>query len=922
VTILFSDIKGSTSFAENLDPEDVLEIMNKAFRVLIDPVVKYEGKVARLMGDAILAFFGAPVSHEDDADRACRAALDIISESTKFAEELSAEKGIEEFSVRVGINTGLVVVGEVGSDINVEYTAMGDAVNVAARMESLAEPGTILITEETKKHLKTAFSLESLGKIKVKGKREPINTFRLTGIPRDRIAEKQSGDFKTILIGRESELGLITSAFQDLNSNSGGIISIYGDKGVGKSRLAQESRKYLKRDIRWIEEKAEAFANKNPYWLMKNCLRNCMQLVTEETEEDAVKRVRTYSKSFCDKDESRLSFLLHFLNFRKYDGTTSNEFKVSREVLKNQMHHTIKEFIRFDIKKNPSVFVFDNLQWSDSPSREILSELITIAHEIPLLIILIYRLDETHKEIWEFHNKYIDIPGGRNIMIRVRAFELNDTYTLIKELLEVKTVPQNLINRIYDKTRGNPLYIEDVINSFLEKGILEKDEDKLIVGNYDKEFMVSNLLHSALLSRIDSLNKAEKLTLQTAALIGRVFQEKLLYSILKTKISREELNNILIILQQKELILRHLSSRTGKKVLFEREYVFKNPLIHEVVYSTILLSQRQELHKQIGEAIEFIYRENIGELTISLASHFEKGREFRKAFNYYLKAGDKATDLFDNEDAFYFYLKALDQSKNVTVDKKLRCKLHDSLAKLYSISAKYQLALDHYSLVLKYNMNDNYETSKTYRKIGLIYVDLGEYEKAHEYLNLSLNKINYKSDETEAAHIFSLLGIVFFREGKLSEAEKYSSRALNILREKKVNQYLCEVYNNLGNIYAQLNKYDISLKYHKKCLSLREKFNDIQGLAASHNNIGHLYELQGIFDKAAEYYHVGLELCEKVGNLHGLARIYDNLSNLYNNKGEDELASSYNLKALGLIGKISGNDTLNKSSIWMQSGVW
>ncbi|MBU0494312.1 MAG: zinc ribbon domain-containing protein, partial [Chloroflexi bacterium] len=212
VTILFSDVKGSTALAEKLDPEDVLEIMNGAFAVLIPPVYRYEGTLARLMGDAILAFFGAPIAHEDDPERACRAALDILAGAREYAAQLEQERGIAGFNVRVGINTGLVVVGEVGSDLRVEYTAMGDAVNLAARMESAAEPGTILITEDTHKLVAPLFETQALGPLAVKGKAEPVPVYRVRAARPAAAKPRGIVGLTSPLVGRQTEFAALQEA--------------------------------------------------------------------------------------------------------------------------------------------------------------------------------------------------------------------------------------------------------------------------------------------------------------------------------------------------------------------------------------------------------------------------------------------------------------------------------------------------------------------------------------------------------------------------------------------------------------------------------------------------------------------------------------------------------------------------------------
>jgi len=240
VTILFSDVKGSTTFSEHLDPEEVMEIMNGAFDVLIAPITHYEGALARLMGDGILAFFGAPIAHEDDAERACRAALDIIARAQEYAIRLEEERGISGFSVRVGIHTGLVVVGEVGSDLRVEYTAMGDAVNLASRMETAAESGTVLITEDTHRLIAPLFEMEALGSIEIRGRQEPVAAYRV--LAARAVAGKARGiaGLESPLVGREAEFEALQEALQRLQAGVGGIVTIVGEAGIGKSRLVAE----------------------------------------------------------------------------------------------------------------------------------------------------------------------------------------------------------------------------------------------------------------------------------------------------------------------------------------------------------------------------------------------------------------------------------------------------------------------------------------------------------------------------------------------------------------------------------------------------------------------------------------------------------------------------------------------------------
>ena len=290
VTILFSDVKGSAAMADKLDPEDVMEIMDGAFDVLIEPVYRYEGTLARLMGDAILAFFGAPIAHEDDPERACRAALAIIEGAQRYAARLEAERGIRGFNVRVGINTGLVVVGEVGSDFRVEYTAMGDAVNLAARMESAAEPGTILITEATHKLIAPLFETEALGPIEVKGKAEPLPVYQVLAPKAAPGRLRGIAGLESPLVGREAEFRALREAVERLGDGVGGSVTIVGEAGLGKSRLVADLRTESANlqisksaDLQWVEGRCVSYGTSIAYLLWVDMLRGLLGATAEDS---------------------------------------------------------------------------------------------------------------------------------------------------------------------------------------------------------------------------------------------------------------------------------------------------------------------------------------------------------------------------------------------------------------------------------------------------------------------------------------------------------------------------------------------------------------------------------------------------------------------------------------------------------------
>ena len=380
VTILFSDIKGSTALGENLDPEEVLFIMNGAFEILIQPIMKYEGTLARLMGDAILAFFGAPIAHEDDPQRACRAALDIIDGAKNFSKKLEDEKGIEGFSVRVGINTGLVVVAEVGADLRVEYTAMGDAVNVASRMESAAEPGTILITEETMKLLTSNFEVESIGPIKVKGKTNLVNSYKLLSENLSKTSASAEYNYKSSMIGRDEEIKNILDTFQKVDDVRGKVISIIGECGVGKTRLVSEIRKLTSDSFCWIEAKSLAYRHNNSYWLIKNLLRNHLTEDAYLTPDDlSIILCQRIQKQSSDKFSDIYPFLSYLLDLPIKDDLSKKINLNNAESLKGQIHFAVKEYFKDQTNHKPIVLLLEDLQWCDSASVALITELFSLA---------------------------------------------------------------------------------------------------------------------------------------------------------------------------------------------------------------------------------------------------------------------------------------------------------------------------------------------------------------------------------------------------------------------------------------------------------------------------------------------------------------------------------------------------------------
>jgi class 3 adenylate cyclase/predicted ATPase len=921
VTILFSDVKGSTSLAENLDPEEVLEIMNGAFNILIEPITRYEGTLARLMGDAILAFFGAPIAHEDDPYRACRAALDILEGAKEFSKKLELERGIKGFGVRVGINTGLVVVAEVGTDFRVEYTAMGDAVNIAARMESAAEPGTILITDATKRLVEKDFELLPIGPIKVKGKSDPIKTHRVIDIKKDEDI-LQSRKHHSPLIGREKELKTLLDNLSQLHYGVGKIISITGNAGIGKSRLLAELRKKKATGLKWAEGRALTYTINNSYYMFRSLLKNYLGSCRETSDESLpgllYNQVETH---FGNKTGEIYPFIEHFL--KTHDAIEESKIIGVNDprAVRGQFHYAFKELIRKESLQQPVVFVWEDLQWCDLPSLDLLNELLSLVTDSSVLFLLQYRLDENEKRVWNFHHNNLINYNEKHEIISLHTLGESESLLFMKNLLGDNNLPVDIQNQIIKKAEGNPSFLEEVIHSILESCPTRVDPAaKTIIHN--GEVRIPDLLQNVIMARVDCLEPLDKISLQTASVIGRVFQKNLLSLVTKNKFSGSEFEKSLSELQRKEFILRHLPTNiiSGRSIR-HKEYIFKQEMAQDVVYNSLLLSQRQDLHKQIAEGIEILHSDNIEEYADTLAVHFERSKDFNKAFYYNRIAAERAKDLFANEDAIFFYSKTLKLAEVVRVEVLDLARIHESMADIYSLSADYSKAVDNYTLSLGL-YEDQRAQAKVYYKVARIFEQWGNYEMALEKFNRGLQLINIDAEKVLTANITAGIGMVYYRLGNLHDAEKLNNRALQLLQEGNNETEVADVYNNLGIISSKNGELEKSLEYHKRCLHIREQAGSSAGLAASNNNLGYLYQLKNDLEKAAEYYNKSLEYCTKIGNLHGLARTYENLSQVYISQGEKELAMDYNLKAISIFGKIAKDEQLTNVDVWLQSGVW
>jgi class 3 adenylate cyclase/predicted ATPase len=659
VTILFSDVTGSTAMAEELDPEDVMEIMDGAFDVLIEPIYRYEGTLARLMGDAILAFFGAPIAHEDDPERAIRAALDIIDGAKHYAAKLERERGIEGFDVRVGINTGLVVVGEIGSDLRVEYTAMGDAINLAARMEGAADPGTVLITEDTHKLIASLFETEALGPIEVKGKAEPVSVYRVLGAKAVGGKVRGIAGLASPLVGREAEFEALQEAIERLRAGVGSIVTLVGEAGIGKSRLVAGLRKENLAKVcepdgsrepsqglaapQWIEGRCLSYGTFIAYLLWLDVLRSLLNMSVEDPLIAVRDALRQLVQTLCpDYLDDVYPYLCRLMSLPLEDEVKAVLRDLEGEQLKVGTFRAVEILIEYAAGDRPLVLVCEDLHWADPTSIELLEHLLALTDRAPLLFICVFRPQTEHGS-WGLRETAARLYHHRYTDLWLDPLSASESETLVGNLLRVEALPQELRGRILSHAEGNPFYVEEIIRSLMDSGAIVRDE---ATGRWQAtqevaDIAIPDTLHGVLMARIDRLQEETKWVLQLASVIGRIFLYRVLAAIAQEE---RELDAHLLTLQREEMIRERAR-------LPELEYIFKHHLTQEAAYNGLLKKDRHILHCQVAETLEQLYPDRMEEQVELLAHHWERAEKPEKAISYLLRAGRKAVRLYANETA-------------------------------------------------------------------------------------------------------------------------------------------------------------------------------------------------------------------------------------------------------------------------------
>ncbi len=596
VTALFADLVGSTALGERLDTEELKLVVGEAVARMVSSVEAFDGTVKDLAGDGVLALFGAPVAHEDDAERAVRAGLLIVEEIASFAQEVAQSWGVEGLSIRVGINTGPVVTGAVGGGDRVEYSALGDAVNVAARLQSHARPGSVLVGEDTQHLVAPVFSWSPGVPYELKGKAEPVTAFQVTGVV-GASTRGQAGS-AAHMVGRERELAVLREAMDSVLAGRGGIVFIGGDPGIGKTRLLQELRHVFEsftpphgRTL-WLEGRCVSYGESMPYAPFRDLLRSWLGVQTDEPElRVRVALRRQVDRLFGEQAPQIVPYLAALLGLRQDPEAAARLAELSPEALQYRTFEVARTLLDRLAADGPVIVALEDLHWMDATSLQLLERLFGDTEEAALLLVCTSRPEREHAS-WRLKED-----GARTLPHRFHEVALSSLSgdagaELLDALVGADTLPEATRRRILEPAEGNPFFVEELVRSLVDAGALVHEPGGWRF-DHDVELEVPPTVEKVILARIDRLDPDAHAALMGAAVLGRQFG----LSLLEAVADQGQVRGALSDLMRMDLV------REGRRWP-EPEYRFKHALIQETAYRTLVAADRHRMHRRAAEWLE------------------------------------------------------------------------------------------------------------------------------------------------------------------------------------------------------------------------------------------------------------------------------------------------------------------------------
>jgi class 3 adenylate cyclase len=601
ITVLFSDLSGYTAMSEKLDPEEVKEITSRIFGEVAKIVDRHEGFVEKYVGDAVMALFGVPKTHEDDHLRAIRVAKEIHTLVDGIGRGYEQKIG-RRLTFHSGIATGLVVTGEVNLEKGTHGVA-GDTINLASRLSGIAKPGEILIGESTYRQTKGAFSFDKLEPVSVKGKAEPVIPYRLVEEKAEATRGLATQGIRSPLVGRNAEIAAIKAGVNRLLDGQGGILSVIGEAGLGKSRLMAEIRRHFAHEnLLWLEGRTLSYGQKISYWPFKEILRQYAGITEDDGDAEAWGKFETKITALFAADAREIVLYLATLLSLDVKGASSEALRhLDGEAMGRQVFLSSRRFFERLARVKPLAVIFEDLHWADESTILLIEHLFPLIDRVPLFICGVSR-PEMNVPAVRLRENALKNHERRYTEIRLNPLSPTECTDLMNNLLEIENLPGRIRQTIIQKAEGNPFFVEEIMRTLIDKGAVRPENGHWIVASSIETITIPDTVQGVIMARIDRLDEEVKQVLKSASVIGRAFLYRLLKEVTEAV---RELDTHLDRLTATEFIRE-------KQKTPELEYIFKHALVQESTYESILLQKRRELHSRVAQAMETLFSDKAG----------------------------------------------------------------------------------------------------------------------------------------------------------------------------------------------------------------------------------------------------------------------------------------------------------------------
>jgi adenylate cyclase len=835
VTVLFADCAGFTALSSRLDPEDLHNLMDGCFQHVLGAVHQYEGTVNQFTGDGVMALFGAPIAHEDHAVRAVTAAMTIQDSLAGYGAAVRAERGID-FALRIGLNTGTVVVGKIGDDLRMDYTAQGETVNLAARLQTAAPPRGILVSESTHRLVRGHFVTRDAGPLELKGLAHAVPAFAVTG-RRNRRARFDTALERglTPLVGRSTELTVLRACLDKARAGRGHVVSIAGEAGVGKSRLAYELRRELNAaPVTHLEGYCLSHTQALPFYPIVQLLEAHFGFEEGEPEAAKIEKIEAGVGQLDPGLAWTVPYLKHLLSLAVAEREAEGLDPAQR---KRRLIEAVKAVMLRSAQRRPLVIVVEDLQWIDPSSEETFSALVDSLAAHPVLLVHTYRSGYTAG----WHER----PAHQRIALD--PLSEDEAMQMVRDLLAA-TDRGPIGDVVVKRAGGNPFFIEELTTYLRERGI---GVQSLAEGE------LPTTIHDLLTARLDRLPDALKHTLQLASVLGREFSSSLLEAIAPPE--RDA---------QRELTeLARLDLVRETEIYPLARYSFSHPLIQEVAYQGLLLKSRAELHGRAGRALERLYTGRLDEVVEALAEHYAKSSERAKAVRYLTRAGERAAVLFAHHEAAAYYDRALQLLPREPGTDDQRCTLLERLGDAVYAQGAVTHALPHWQAALAAldTARDPRRGADLNRKLGSGCWDAGRKDDALAHLDRGLAVLGADSENLEAARLYQELGRIHFRLGDDARPMEWAQRALALGARLNASDVIAQAYNTIGVVLARADRMEEGAAYVQRSLDTALT-NQLGSVACrAYTNLAVMYATLDPH-RAGEYCREGLALAQKIGD--------------------------------------------------------